>query len=110
MITALDVAQTLEDAGFEVLGPTGRVSGAIGILDKERVDVALLDVNLGKEDSFGIADRLMKDGIPFAFLTGYDAESVLPERFKGLACLSKPFSDEATIQTITRLTDPARHD
>src|SRR6056297_306282 len=104
MITALDIAQTLEDLGFEVLGPTGRVSGAIGILDKEKVDVAVLDVNLGKEDSFPIADRLVSEAIPFAFLTGYDAASVLPERFKGIACLNKPFSDAALAQTITRLT------
>lgn len=105
MITALDMAQTLEVLGFEVAGPTGRVSGAFGILDKERIDVAILDVNLGKEDSFPIADRLMREGTPIAFLTGYDAASVLPERFGGIPCLSKPFSDEALVQTITRLTE-----
>ncbi len=103
MIIALDVAQTLEDHGFEVLGPTGRVSGAMGILDKETVDFAVLDVKLGKEDSFAIADRLVKEGISFTFLTGYDAASVLPARFAAHACLKKPFSDEVLFETITRL-------
>ena len=37
MITALDVAQTLEDLGFEVLGPTGRVASALGIIDSATV-------------------------------------------------------------------------
>lgn len=105
MITALDVAQTLEDLGFLVSGPTGRVSGALDILDKEQIDIAVLDVNLGKEDSFPIADRLMREGTPIAFLTGYDAASVLPERFRGIPCLSKPFSDDALVQTISRLTN-----
>jgi light-regulated signal transduction histidine kinase (bacteriophytochrome) len=105
MITALDVAQTLEDRGFEVLGPTGRVSGAMSILDEEKVDVAVLDVNLGREDSFPIADRLVREGTPFVFLTGYDAASVLPSRLSDRTCLGKPFSDEELVRAITRLTE-----
>ena len=104
MITALDVAQTLEELGFEVLGPTGRVAGALGIIDSATVDVGVLDVNLGKEDSFPIADRLTEQGTPFLFLTGYDAASVLPDRFAGTKCLTKPFSDKALVQAITGLS------
>ncbi|MFW5654254.1 MAG: HWE histidine kinase domain-containing protein [Roseicyclus sp.] len=103
MITALDMAQTLEEHGFDVSGPTGRVAGAFDILGRERIDVAILDVNLGKEDSFPIADRLMREGTPIAFLTGYDPASVLPERFGGVPCLSKPYSDDALVATILRL-------
>jgi len=68
-------------------------------------DVAILDVNLGKEYSFPIADHLIREGTPIAFLTGYDAASVLPERFRGIPCLSKPFSDDGLLQRITSLAN-----
>jgi light-regulated signal transduction histidine kinase (bacteriophytochrome) len=106
LITALDVARVLEEKGFEVLGPTGRVSSALNMIENEQVDVGVLDINLGKEDSFPIADRLRERGTPFLFLTGYDAGSVLPDRFKGGACLSKPFADDALIDALARLTSP----
>ena len=105
MITALEVAQSLEEYGFEVLGPTGRVSNALGIIENNVVDVGILDINLGKEDSFPIADRLTENGTPFVFLTGYDAASILPERFAGARYLSKPFTDQALREAINRLVE-----
>jgi two-component system, chemotaxis family, sensor kinase Cph1 len=105
MVTALDLARTIEDEGFEVLGPTGRVSVALGIIERETVESAILDINLGNEDSFPIADALIGKNIPFAFLTGYDAASVLPQRFLGIKCLTKPFGDEALIKVINSLTN-----
>jgi len=107
LITALDVARVLEDEGFEVLGPTGRVAGALNMIEKDAIDVGVLDINLGKEDSFPIADRLRETGTPFVFLTGYDAASILPERFAGATYLSKPFADDALLETLARLTGPA---
>ena len=106
LITALDVARVLEEKGFEVLGPTGRVSSALNVIENEPIDMGVLDINLGKEDSFPIADRLREMGTPFLFLTGYDAGSVLPDRFKGAACLSKPFADDALIDALARLKLP----
>ena len=106
MITALDLAQTLEERGFHVLGPTASVSGALRIIENNVVDIAILDINLGKEDSFPIADRLMEKGVPFAFLTGYDAASIMPMRFAGTSHLSKPFSDDSLLRTIAQLTAP----
>jgi len=107
LITALDVARVLEEKGFEVLGPTGRVSSALNMIENEQIDVGVLDINLGKEDSFPIADRLREKGTPFLFLTGYDAGSILPERFRGSAYVGKPFADDALIDALARLTMPA---
>ena len=36
------------------------------------MDAAILDINLGNETSFPIAQALMKRNIPFIFITGYD--------------------------------------
>ena len=106
LITALDVARVLEEKGFEVSGPTGRVSSALNMIENRQIDVGVLDINLGKEDSFPIADRLREKGTPFLFLTGYDARAILPERFQGTVCLAKPFADDALVEALARLTTP----
>jgi light-regulated signal transduction histidine kinase (bacteriophytochrome) len=98
MITAMDLDRLLKRLGHEVCGPTGRVDQAMALIQERSIDVAILDINLGNVDSFGIADRLTESGIPFFFLSGYDPKSVLPLRFAEIPCLGKPF-DEAQVST-----------
>jgi light-regulated signal transduction histidine kinase (bacteriophytochrome)/CheY-like chemotaxis protein len=102
MITALDLADTLEAAGYRPIGPTGRVEDALVMVDQEAPDVAVLDVNLGDTTSFPVADRLADKRIPFVFLTGYDPNGSVPARFAEVPCLAKPCSDEELRTALTR--------
>jgi len=62
------------------------------LLDSEaQPDGAILDVNLGGEPVFPVADVLIGRGIPIIFTTGYDA-SALPERFSHLPRCEKPIN------------------
>jgi light-regulated signal transduction histidine kinase (bacteriophytochrome)/CheY-like chemotaxis protein len=107
MITAMDLDRLLKRLGHEVCGPTGRVDQALALIQAQAIDVAVLDINLGNVDSFGIADRLSESGIPFFFLSGYDPQSVLPRRYAEVTCLGKPF-DEAQISAAIRATYASR--
>ena len=60
-----------------------------------RIDAALIDINLGQGLSFDFARQLREKGIPFVFLTGYDA-AILPEDLADAACISKP-ADRARV-------------
>ena len=51
------------------------------MLASQDVDLACLDVDLGSEDSFPLADALVVRCIPFVFVTGSRAE-VLPFRHR----------------------------
>jgi DNA-binding NtrC family response regulator len=55
------------------------------------LDAAILDINVGGEVVFPVADVLQERGVPLIFATGYGA-SVLPARFAGFRTLAKPFS------------------
>lgn len=92
MIIAMDLSATLEEAGFDVIGPFHDSSAALGALQKDVPDAALLDVNLGKSGTTdAIADVLEKQGRPFAFITGYNTTgSQTLEKYPAAACLSKP--------------------
>lgn len=73
-LLAEDICQELQAAGAEVLGPASTVEGALGLLAHDGgPDVAILDVNLGGERSFPVADALRLRHVPFVFSTGYDA-------------------------------------
>jgi hypothetical protein len=50
-----------------------------------------LDVNLGGEHVFPVADELVRRGVPVIFATGYDAASVLPPAHRDRPRLEKPF-------------------
>lgn len=65
----IDLAGTLQSAGAEAVGPASSVAEALGMLNPSP-DVASLDVQLGDETSFPIADELARRGIPFVFVTG----------------------------------------
>jgi DNA-binding response OmpR family regulator len=58
------------------------------------VNAALLDVTLGADNSFSLADALLAKGVPVAFITGQDSHS-MPERFRQAPVLGKPFDFEA---------------
>ncbi len=87
------VAMLLEDlldaAGYRVL-IAGCVDDGLLVATNESVDVAILDVSLGRADSFPIADALSSRNIPFLFASGYGRESI-PPRFHNADVLQKPY-------------------
>lgn len=106
-LVALDVEAMLAALGCDLAGPAATVEQAIALLASERVDAALLDINVGGKLVFPVAERLAGQGIPFAFATGYDAGSVLPDRFADRPVLRKPYDEEHLADLVCRMFAPA---
>jgi len=90
-LIAMDLGAALRRAGCRVVGPAPGIEQALRTIATEEADVALLDVNLGGEEIFPVADELARRGIPFVFLTGYGRDA-LPERFRDRPTSPKPYS------------------
>ena len=90
-LIAMQIEQALAASGCHVIGPATRIGEAFDLLYAEEVEVALLDVNVAGERSFAIADILTAKRIPFAFVTGFDAASTLPEHLRFAPVVNKPF-------------------
>jgi CheY-like chemotaxis protein len=88
-LVALVVEETLQSLGCKVLGPFSALAEASAAAESEPIDAAVLDINLGGEMVYPLAERLHRDGIPFIFTTGY-AVADLPERFRVFEHLPKP--------------------
>ncbi len=97
-----DLARALKAEGAEVVGPVGSLAEAADMVDRERFDCAILDMNLRGDMAFPIADRLDQAGIPFLIATGYNSAS-LPERFNGVRRVEKPFNPEEVTAAIPSL-------
>lgn len=89
-IIGMGLATTLENAGFEVIGPAGSVDEAMALLEKRRCSLAILDVRLGREETSEPLARHLKDqGIPFFVTSGYLSEQ-RPHALRGVPSFSKP--------------------
>jgi DNA-binding response OmpR family regulator len=97
-----DLSRALREAGAQVVGPVGSLPEAQAAVDERSFDCAVLDMNLRGEAAFPIADRLGKAGIPFVIATGYNSIA-LPERFRGLPRVEKPFDMRQLLEAIPAL-------
>jgi light-regulated signal transduction histidine kinase (bacteriophytochrome)/CheY-like chemotaxis protein len=95
MVIALDAEDMLRKLGAARVEVASRATEALRLIDVERPSFALLDVNLGEETSFAVADRLRALGVPHVFATGYGEEAALPPEHAGTPVLKKPYSLDA---------------
>jgi CheY-like chemotaxis protein len=89
-LPALLMEETLREAGCIVVGPFARVSEALRAAEEEKLDGAILDINLGGESVLVVAEVLLERGVPIAFCSGYADASALPMRFSACPYLSTP--------------------
>ena len=87
------IAMLLEDVvaegGYTVVGPVGRLAGALAVAVSGEIDAALLDANLHGESVFPLARVLAERHIPFVFLTGYEVRN-FPEEFRNKGSWKSP--------------------
>lgn len=55
------IRSLLETSGIDVIGTASNAAEAVAVVARLRPDVTLLDVNLGDESGFDVADRLSQD-------------------------------------------------
>jgi CheY-like chemotaxis protein len=94
-IIALDFEDTLLGFGVKTVRTAASVARALELIAVRPPQFALLDVSLIREKSFAVAERLEALKIPFAFVTGYGADTLLPPAFASKPRLPKPYSTDA---------------
>ncbi len=93
-LVAMALRESLDELGFFVIGPFSRIPEAMVALRGNHIDAAVLDVNLGGEFIYPLADVLTAGHIPFVFITGYGAEEI-DSRYSNVPILQKPIEQDA---------------
>lgn len=92
------IQDALEDLGYDVAPPVVSYSRALNMVEHEKPDLVLLDIELaGKKDGIELATRITEDyDLPFIFLTSHSDPMTL-DRAKAAnphGYLVKPFNPE----------------
>jgi response regulator NasT len=102
-IIRLDLKETLEEEGYDVVGETGRGDKAVELVRDLRPDIAILDIKMPGMDGLEAARHITKDRIcGVLVLTAFSQREVIEEaRDAGaLAYLVKPFQKSDLIPAI----------
>lgn len=100
---AHDLQLELEDAGAIVIGPEASVACALARIEKEdRIDAVVLDVNLGGQLAFPVADALSAQHIPFIFASGYE-DDVVKSRYPNVVNCAKPFVSRQLLHSLEHI-------
>ena len=89
ILVAMMMRDILTELGFSVIGPFSRVAEAMVAAVHDDIDAGIIDVNLGGEFVYPVADVLVARKIPFVFITGYGVESI-DGRFANVPIIKKP--------------------
>jgi two-component system, LytTR family, response regulator len=87
----------------EIVGEAANGSEAVEIIEREKPDLALLDLQMPELDGLGVVRLLRKDRTPLvAFVTAYDQYAVRAFEVNAVDYLLKPVEQARLRQTLNR--------
>jgi len=101
MLIAVTLEAMLVELGHEVVGIAARLDEALEMVVSLDFDVAVLDLKLGTEMTFPVADKLVELDRKFVFSTGF-GEAEVDGRYSQ-PVLQKPYDEAALMDLITRV-------
>ena len=104
MLVLMNVEMMLEDLGCSAIHAAASVAQALVLITEQNFDVAILDVNLGAEKSYPVADILKQRGVPFTFSTGYTDHGHRTD-LEQWPVLRKPYLREDMVAVFKQLLD-----
>ena len=102
MLVLMMIEMMLGDLGCEAVVSASTVNTALAAIARGHYDIAMLDMNLGGEDSHRVADALDALGVPYVFCTG-NAGGDRRQNVRPRAILRKPFAVKALSERLVAL-------
>jgi two-component system, response regulator PdtaR len=106
-VTAFDLCDTFEEAGYEVEGPHAGISSAMLACQKEKPDLAILDIELADGLAYELAQKLIDDNVPVILHSEHFEASELAARFPRATTVTKPCPPADLLEVIRGVLAPA---
>ena len=106
LVTACDLCDTFEEAGYEIEGPHAGVSTAMLACQREKPDLAFLDIELADGLAFELAQKLIDDDVPVILHTEAAAAVDIAARFPRATTLAKPCPPAELLGVVSRVIGP----
>ncbi len=102
VMIAMDIEAGLSSYGANVIAICSSVNAGLKIGIASEIDAAILDVDLGGQHVYPIADILKNRGIPFVFHTGNTSQD-LRSRYPDAPILQKPVGMKRIAESLSNL-------
>ncbi len=99
-VIGCDLCDTVSEAGYLVEGPHGDMSSAMLAFQKNKPDLAILDVELGDGVSYPLAQILMDENVPIIFHSGRSTAAEMKAKFPSSPALTKPCPPDRMLATV----------
>jgi DNA-binding response OmpR family regulator len=106
-IAAFDLCDTVEEAGYEVEGPYAGISSAMLACQKEKPDLAILDIELADGLSYELAQKLIDENVPVILQSEPGERDAVAARFPQAVALAKPCPPADLLEAVSRVLAPA---
>ncbi len=100
MLLAVELEEMLRARGAASVEVTGTADAALAAIARRQPDAAVLDLDLGDETSLAVAEELERRAVPFVFAATEFERQFIPQCFKDVAVVSKPYTGDAIADAI----------
>lgn len=102
-LVAMDLEDRLKREGCDVIGPAPREAKALEILEQDRPDAVVLDLNLDGRLPTRLAEVLVARHIPFVVVTGYGKRHFDIPALQQAMRLNKPVKTQDLVKALSAL-------
>jgi light-regulated signal transduction histidine kinase (bacteriophytochrome)/CheY-like chemotaxis protein len=105
LIIAMNAEVILLELGARHVETAASVAQALAAIGRATPGFALLDLNLGGENSVPVAMKLKELGVPFIFATGYGERAPIPEALAAAPVIQKPYTNDVVEAALGKLRE-----
>jgi len=103
LIIAMSAEVILLELGARHVETAASVTEALKSIERIKPSFALLDLNLGGENSIAVGKKLAELKVPFLFATGYGERAPIPAELGFAPVIQKPYTRDTIERALTRL-------
>jgi two-component SAPR family response regulator len=103
LIIAMSGEVILLELGARHVETAASVREALTSIERTRPSFALLDLNLGNENSLPIGMKLKELNVPFVFATGYGERAPIPAELGDVPVIQKPYTREVVEAALAKM-------
>jgi AmiR/NasT family two-component response regulator len=101
-LIAMEIAEVLENAGAQIVGPAASLTRAAKLIRQNGFDMAVVDVKLRDGEAYQLVEALQAAGVPLVFLTGLE-QAQISEAYRTLPHVIKPFGHRQLVSALADL-------
>ena len=103
LIIAMSAEVILLELGARHVETAASVAEALKSIERIKPSFALLDLNLGGENSIAVGKKLAELKVPFLFATGYGERAPIPAELGFAPVIQKPYTRDTIERALTHL-------